>query len=242
MPSQMPNEQAAFPSPTGAVKRRTTVKKSSKISEAIAIGLGIVVSVSCIAVTFIHGGRMDKRALSERGLLAMQGEASRSVEDFWGNFFRTDSAAEGELRSMLDEKLIRVMAAYGDAACKGKEGPCGFARMTRELAEKINKAADGADQVGCEMHSNRLEFLYICPHTGKQMYRIHRNRRHSMSGACVFETKQTLKPNYTPVRSNVTLDWNVRKGYWKVSQFSVMLNDAIVTVNAKGVNREKIFR
>ena len=63
-----------------------------------------------------------------------------------------------------------------------------------------------------------------------------------MSGSCVFDTSDSLRENNTSVRANVTLDWNRRKSIWKVTQFSVMLDDKIVRVDAKGVKQEKIFR
>ena len=153
-----------------------------------------------------------------------------------------EPVSNGQLRAMLDDNVIQVMTAYGDAACKGKEGPCGLMRMTREIATAIQQSSGGANQVGCDMKSNRLEFKYICPHTGKPMYRIHRNRPHEMSGACVFDKPNTVNENYTPVQANVTLDWKKKKAVWKVSQFSVMLGDKIVRVDAKGVKQEKIFR
>lgn|GEM_PF-6628161 len=231
-----------FP-PDGSVHYQKKVRKI-KVPEIIAFIVGIFFLIGSFLLT-LNGGKIDKRASTENGLLQMQEEASRSVEDFWGNFFQTDDAAEAQLRAMLNDDIVQVMTVYGNAACKENSengGTCGFSRMAHDLAAAISKAAGGADQVGCDMKSNRLEFKYICPHTGKPMYRIHRNRPHEMSGSCVFDTSDSLRENNTSVRANVTLDWNRRKSIWKVTQFSVMLDDKIVRVDAKGVKQEKIFR
>ena len=65
---------------------------------------------------------------------------------------------------------------------------------------------------------------------------------HKMTGVCDFDTKDTFKKKYTPVKTNVTMTWNIPERRWKVTDIQMMLQEGIVTIDQKSVRSELIFR
>ena len=143
---------------------------------------------------------------------------------------------------MMDKKLTTSLSAFGDAICTTQNGLCGLPRTMQIFSDSFRKSLQNQTiSYSCETSSNRLQFSFICPHTGETHYNVVNKRGvHLMSATCEFTPADMVKASYIqPIKAVAKMHMDANYN-WVVQDIVLIIEDKIYTLDKNGVSSSTV--